>query len=277
MQNKAMSLALIIAGFATFLVWSYVDEAEQKARSRYGSQIIVMKAKRDINEADMIDESMIEKETIPEAFKEPSALFFDVNMSEEEQKKSLRGVEGTVATVPIKKGEQITRNKISEMGARTGLAPQVSPGRRAMAVQVNDQSGVSKLLKPGDRIDLIAVIDKGGGDKKNKVAKTLFQDVVVLSVGKNVTNNIAALQEKQGSKMVVRSLNEDLNYSTVTIELDPVQVQTLALVISQGENALMFSLRNNDDTERLNLGNTVIEDILTTDNSRMRVPAGGGR
>ena len=275
MQNRAMSMALIIAAFATFLVWSYVDDAEKKARERYGGQIIVMKAKRDINESELIDESMIDKETIPEAFKEPSALFFDANMSEEEQKKSLRGIEGTVATVPIKKGEQITRNKISEMGARTGLAPQVSPGRRAVAVQVNDQTGVSKLLKPGDRIDLIAVLDKGGGDKKNRVSKTLFQDVVVLSVGKNITNNIAAVQEKVGSKTVTRSLNEDLNFSTVTIELEPLQVQTLALVISQGENLLLFSLRNNDDTERLNLGGTILDDVLTTDTSRGRLPAGG--
>ena len=274
MQNRAMSLALIIAAFATFLVWSYVDEAEKKARERYGSQIIVMKAKRDINESDMIDESMIEKDTIPEAFKEPSALFFDAGMSEEEQKKSLRGLEGTVATVPIKKGEQITRNKISEMGARTGLSPQVSPGRRAVAIQVNDQSGVSKLLKPGDRVDLIGVFDRGGGDKRNKVARTIFQDIVILSVGKNVTNNIAAVQKTEGKYTTVRSLNEDLNYSTVTVELDPLQAQTFALVLSQGDNSLMFSLRNNDDTERLNLGSTVVDDLLNADPSRNRAPAG---
>lgn len=277
MQNKSMLMALIIASGATFLVWSYVDDADKKAQARFGGQVIVMKAKRDINEAELIDDSMIEKVTIPETFKEPSAIYFDPKMSEEEQQKSLKGLEGTVATVPIKKGEQITRNKMSEMGARTGLSPQVSPGRRAVAIQVNEQTSVSKLIKPGDRVDLIAVLDKGGGDKKNKVAKTLFQDVVVLSVGKNVTNNIAAVQERLGSKTVVRSLNEDLNYSTITVELEPLQAQTLALVIAQGDNSLMFSLRNNDDSERLNLGGTILEDVLSADALRGRVPAGNGR
>ncbi len=63
-------------------------------------------------------------------------------------------VENTVATVPIKKGEQITKPRVTYPGARTGLARQVSVGKRAVAIQITENQAVSKLLKPGDRVDV---------------------------------------------------------------------------------------------------------------------------
>jgi hypothetical protein len=37
---------------------------------------------------------------------------------------------------------------------------------------------------------------------------------------------------------------------------------------------LTLSLRNNDDTERANLGSTVFTDVLGADAQRVRAPAG---
>ena len=181
----------------------------------------------------------------------------------------------TVAIIPIKKGEQITYNKITEPSVRTGLASQIAPGRRAIAIPVNENSGVSKLIKPGDRVDLIAVIDLGGG-KDNKIAKTILQDVVVLSTGKSVANNVARVIEADpyGGKDRVRSLAEDTGFGTVTLEVEPQQAQTMALILSNGDSALTLSLRNNDDTERNNVAATVFQDILGADAARIRAPAG---
>jgi len=79
---------------------------------------------------------------------------------------------------------------------RTGLAPQVTPGKRALAISVGETTGVSKLVKPGDRVDLIAVI----GPKDGRVAKTILQDIVVLATGRAVSGNIARQLENDPYK-----------------------------------------------------------------------------
>lgn len=273
-------MAILIALLSVFLVSSWVGDVEERAQKRYGTTVRVVKAKIDIKESQTITEDMIGRENIPKSFLEPSAIYFedaakDAN-SEEENNKSLRSLVGSVALVPIKKGEQLSYNKITEPGIRTGLSPQVSPGRRAIAMNVTNQSSVSKLIKPGDRVDVIAVLDMGGG-KENKVSKTILQDVVVLSVGQNVTNNIPRKLEMEGSKVAYRSLNEDTSFDTVTLEVEPEQAQVVALVAGNGDSALTLVLRNNDDTERKNFGSTMMSDILGNDAGRVQRNTAGQR
>ncbi|MBS1961899.1 MAG: Flp pilus assembly protein CpaB [Bdellovibrionales bacterium] len=274
MNNRAMTMALVIALIAVFLVSSWVSDVEERAKKRFGTNVLVLKAKIDIKESQTITQEMLYVENVPKTFKEPSAIAFERTSNDDEEnnkdlQKSVAAIFGTVAIVPIKKGEQITYNKITEPGIRTGLAPQVAPGRRAIAMNVSNQSSVSKLIKPGDRVDVIAVLDMGAG-KDSKISKTILQDVVVLSVGQNVTNNIARKVEVDGNRVNYKSLSEDSSYDTVTIEVDPEQAQVVALVAGNGENALTLILRNNDDTERKNFGSTMMSDILGGDAGRIQ-------
>jgi pilus assembly protein CpaB len=278
MNNKATTMSLLMAVIAVFFVQSYVQSIEDEAKKKFGTEVLVVKAKKDIKENETITEAALELVPIPKRFLEPASVAFDDRNDEEKAKKTMKQLSGTIAIVPIRKEEQLTYNKITEPSIRTGLAPQITPGRRAVAVPVNDITGVSKLVKPGDRIDLIAIID-GGGSKTNKIAKTVLQDVVVLAVGRNVTNNVARIVEQDSytGKDRVRSLSEDASFGTVTLEVEPLQAQLLTLIQSGGDSTLMLSLRNNDDTERVELGATGFMDIMGADAARMQRQIAGGR
>jgi pilus assembly protein CpaB len=279
MNNRALTLSILMAVLAIFFVQSYVSSIEEDARKKFGTEVVVLKAKRDIKEMETINETMLEPQLVPMRFKEPAAVAFENSKEDDKDvRKGIKGLVGSVATVPIKKGEQVTYNMITEPGMRTGLSPQVAPGRRALAIPVTDITGVAKLVKPGDRVDLIAVVDRGGG-KDQKLAKTVLQDVVVLSVGRSVTNNVPRTVEMDGTtgRERVRSLAEDSSFNTVTLEVDPAQAQALALVVNNSDNALTLSLRNNDDTDRVNLPSTILDDILGADGARIRGPNGGRR
>lgn len=277
MNNKALTLSLVMAIIAVFFVQSYVSSIEEEQRKRFGTEVLVLEAKRDIKEMETINETMVEFQVIPKKFLEPAAISFNTREENKETTLGKKALAGTVAIVPIKKGEQITTNKITEPNMRTGLAPQVAPGRRAVSVPVSEITGVSKLVKPGDRVDLIAVLDMGGG-KEAKIVKTVLQDVVVLAVGHSVTNNVARTVEiDPGSgKEKVRNLAEDFNFSSVTLEVEPIQAQTLALVMANGDNAMTLALRNNDDTDRPALPALNYGDVLGADASKVppRGPAG---
>ncbi len=269
MNNKVLTLSIVMAILAVFFVQAYVSSVEEETKKKFGTEVLVVIAKRDVKEMETLNETSFELKLIPKRFLEPASVFFEKKEEDKEVTKSVKSLTGAVAVVPIKKGEQITFNKFTEPSIRTGLAPQITPGRRAVAIAVNETSGVSKLIKPGDRVDLLAVIDPGGG-KQNKIAKTILQDVVVLSVGRNVTNNVPRIVEidSQTGKEKIRSLTEDSNFASVTLEVEPVQAQALALVMASGDSALSLSLRNNDDSERTNLGPTGFADVLGGDMSR---------
>lgn len=153
-----------MAGFAVFFVVSSVSSIEEQAIHRFGPDVTVMVAKEDIREMDTIVETMLEPRIVPGNFVEPSAIRFSgkVNEGSEVFQESVKRLLGNVAVVPIKKGEQIAMNKISETSLRTGLAPQITPGKRAISIGIDEVSSVAKLLKPGDRVDVITVIDAGG-------------------------------------------------------------------------------------------------------------------
>ncbi|MFZ9596499.1 MAG: Flp pilus assembly protein CpaB [Bdellovibrionia bacterium] len=275
MNNRALTLALAMAAIAVFFVQSYVSSIEEEAKKKFGTEILVVVARKDIKEMDTINETMLELKLIPKRFKEPSAIVIDKKEQDKDSPKALKELAGLVAVVPIRKDEQLTYNKVTEPNMRTGLSPQIAPGKRAISIPVNEISGVSKLVKPGDRVDLIAVLEVGSG-KENKIAKTVLQDVVVLSIGRYVTNNVARVIEGDGNSSTstrVKPLAQDFSFASVTLEVDPGQAQALALVMANGDNALTLSLRNNDDSDRVNLASSIMSDILGTDINRVKVPA----
>ena len=256
MNSRAMSLSVVMAGIAVFFVMSSVSSIEDQTKQKFGDDVTVLVAKEDINETSTILDNMIEPKSIPKRFVEPSAIAFTTVVKEDSSDYAMetKRVIGYVAVVPIKKGEQLSLNKITEANMRTGLAPQVTPGKRAISIPVDEFTSVAKLIKPGDRVDLIAVMDLGGGAgaRENKVAKTVFQDIAILAVGRNITNNIARKVEldQATGKYKSRSLNEYDGFSSVTLELDPAQAQLLVAIAGGNSNKIFLTLRNNDDTDR---------------------------
>jgi pilus assembly protein CpaB len=268
MNKNAMTLSLVMAGIAVYFVMASVNSIEEDARNRFGNEVTVLVAKDDIKEMSNITDGMIEPRSIPKRFVEPTAVRFDTQVDEKSDSyaSEVKRINGTVAIVPIKKGEQISLNKITEPSMRTGLAPQVAPGKRAITVPAGEIEAVGKLVKPGDRVDLIGVIEAGvsSNGRPYSVAKTIMQDVVILAVGRNITNNIARRvdMDASGTKTKYKALTEFDGFSSVTIEVDPAQAQLLAAILATSGNKIILTLRNNDDTDRINLQSVRAVDAL---------------
>ncbi len=279
MNNRALTLSLLMAAIAVFFIYSYVSNIEEEQKKRFGTEVIVVKAKKNIKEMDTLDETMIIADLVPKKFLEPAAISYETqDAGDKAVVRSMKSLAGSVAIVPIRKGEQVTYSKITEPSVRTGVSPQIAIGKRAVSVPVNNITGVSKLIKPGDRVDVISIIDVGGG-KDSKVTKTVLQDVVVLAVGLSVTNNVARTIEPDpfGGKDRVKNLATDTSFATVTLEVDPQQAQLITTVLNNGENSLTLSLRNNDDSELVPLSSSTIYDVLGPDAAKVQRNLSGAR
>jgi pilus assembly protein CpaB len=252
MNSRAFTLSLVIAGIAVFMVYSFLEGREAQFVEEYGNPSPVVMAKVDIKELELIDDRKLQIENVPKKFQMPGHF------------KKIEELYNTIAAVPIKKGEQITRPRITYPGAQSGLSRQISVGKRALAVQIDEAQAVSKLIKPGDRVDVLALIDYAGGKRERIKVKTVLQDVLVLSTGLNVTNNIPLVNMESGGESREMKLNNYTNFNTVTFELTPFEVQKMVYLIAAG-NGIFLALRNNDDKSKELIGGTRLFEVLGDD------------
>lgn len=253
MNNKAFTISFIVAILAVSMVYSYVDSTKESLMQQFGTEVPVVVAKKEIKELDVLDDTNLWIKPVPRNFVQPGAG------------KSLEEFKGGMAIAPISAGEQVTRTKVTYLGARTGLARQIAIGKRAVTIPVGDDAGVAKLIKPGDRVDVLANIDLQSGNKMAMQVKTLLQDVLVLATGKYVTNTVPGILESdpmRGDQKQKLRLSEYTNFSNVTLEVDPFQAQTLVFAKLALGGQIYLVLRNNDDTMKESLQTTMAVDVL---------------
>ena len=264
MGNETRNLWLSIGAgiFATFLLYSYSQEKKAEYDKKFGTTKRVVVAKEDIAEMQTVYDTMVEAVEKPSDFVEPDAA---ITMEE---------VVGQVAAIPIKKGQQIVKNKLLTPGPETGIAQQIAPTKRAVTIPVDETRAVAKLVRPGDRVDVLAALDVGKGVAQERRVQTIMQDVVVIATGVSIVNNIPRVFEldASGKNLTQTNLTGDSKYSTITIEADPKQAQDLVYILSTAPGNLFFTLRNPNDRNLPKLPAASVSTILGTDMPVAAVP-----
>lgn len=140
----------------------------------------------------------------------------------------IEDVEGRVNTSKMTAGTPIRGAELAAPGSGAGLVAVIKPGMRAMAIKVNEVTGVGGFILPNTFVDVISIKDKG----KSKSAKTLLTKIEVLAIAQETFI-------EEGKPKVVR---------TVTLELTPEDAQKLALQTNEG--SIQLVLRNPLDEDK---------------------------
>jgi pilus assembly protein CpaB len=251
-ESRTLWVSIGAALFAVFLLYSWSQDQKDAVNRTLGSTKRVVIATQDIAEMETIDGSKVEQTERPVNFVEPEA-------AEEPD-----SIVGQVAAAPIRKGEQILKTKLLLPGAETGLSLEVSPGKRAMAIPIDDMRGVSRLLRPGDRIDLIAAVDSGTGANQHREIKTLLQNVPVLATGLNIINNLPRRFEldADGKRKMQINLSATTNFTNITVEVKPEEVQQLIFILSTSPGSLFVTLRHPNDQVVQQQRSIGVDDVL---------------
>ena len=215
-KNFILSLgAAVLCGAAAFLLL-YQKAAEVEARS---TPVSILVAARYIPAGSFLKNGMAELKSVPGAFVSPSAI------------RDLQEVAGLTTLAPISAGEQILSNKFGE--GRVTLALTLNPGFRAYTLDVSETTGVGGLLRPGNRVDLLTKVASG----KREVTSFVYQDVLVLAVGRKLGSPSTGVSENQAE--------DEGNYGTVTLAVTPEQAETLMFL--QGQPLRLILRAPNDD------------------------------
>ncbi len=138
---------------------------------------------------------------------------------------------GAIVRTAVTTGEPIRDNKVVIAKGNGFMAAILPHGMRAVSLDVSPETGAGGFILPNDHVDVILthrdkVAEKTSGIEKY-VSEAILKNVRVLAIDQ-------VLGEKDGQKVVIGK--------TATIELDPRQVETLAL--SRQLGSLSLALRS---------------------------------
>lgn len=124
--------------------------------------------------------------------------------------------------------EPLLEGRLAARGSGLGLTPIIPVGMRAVAVRVNDVSGVSGFVLPGLRVDVLVTGRPPAGD--GTITTTCLQNILVLSAGQTIQPD---------------ARGQAIQAPTVTLLATPEQAETLTLANNEGHIQLV--LRNGSD------------------------------
>ena len=265
-QSKAFLISFFAAAVAMLLVFVYINNVKDEIKSEYGTEVVVVTAKRNINEHEEIEADMLTTTVVPKNFAQPDSHG------------DIKTFEGSVAASPIKAGEQILLTKVLLKGAHTGISSQVAIHHRAISIPINDVTGVTRLLRPGDRVDIIANVQYPSDDGVKSEVKTMLQNVHVLAVGEQIQNNIPEafqVDPVSGNKKAI-NLRGSRVFNTVTIEVSPQDAQKVIFVVEAGAG-LYLTLRNSVDRLVSSIPTTTVDEVLGANSRKAALNAAKNR
>jgi len=230
-------VALVVAGFATFGVYRVLEATRLSGKVRTRPVVIAM---ADLPEGSEIDKAALTTSEWPEQTI-PAGAFAKVD-----------DAVGRVTRVAVFKGEPIVPGRLAPEGTGPGLEVKIAPGKRAMAVRINDVAGLSGLVQPGSRVDVLVTLREAIAGSREGVAKLFMENLKVLSVGSRVTRS---------------DDNAPINATTATLEVTPSEAEQIALAMKEGNIQLV--LRGYGDPDSVTTRGATHDDVL----ARLRDPS----
>jgi len=233
MQNR-LKVALVVAVFfglvAAYGIYNFLRQQRQAAEALRTATTEIVVASQDIPAGATITEEMVKKGTVKTVpWPKASVPVGAFNTPKE--------LVGKVNKMKILANEPILESRLAGEGA--GLTVRLEPGKRAMAISVNEIIGVSGFIVPDDRVDIILTTVPPGvtNAQDNRISKIVLQNMRVLSVAQST-------ESKDGKPQVPRS---------ITIEVTPEEAEKLSLASQEG--SMILALRGvGDNSEAKTIG-----------------------
>jgi len=127
----------------------------------------------------------------------------------------------------VVENELILPSKLAPKEAGAGLPPVIPAGMRALSVRVNDVVGVAGYALPGTRVDVVTTLNPTQ-QQPDVTSKVVLTNVLVLAAGTRIERDV------EGGK--------PLAVSVVTLLVDPIEAERLALASTEGK--IQLALRN---------------------------------
>lgn len=219
-----LGVAIGAAGLAALMAKGLIGKKPEKEVVEVNNvpMVSVLVAAKDLTMGErMLDASIAWRDW-------PKSSVVNSMVTKDEVPNALTEFQSARARLPIFKDEPILDKKVVQPGQRGFMSAILPKGYRAISVGVSERSTAGGFILPNDRVDVLLTrkVDdsRTGGKKVN--TETVFTNVRVLAINQTFKQETA---------------NENVTVTegkTATLELDPRQIEVLAMVESAGELSL---------------------------------------
>jgi pilus assembly protein CpaB len=161
----------------------------------------------------------------------PAATASNSFIRRSDRPEAAKEVVGSIARAPFIAGEPIRDPKLIKANGSGFMAAILPSGMRAVSTEISPETGAGGFILPNDRVDVILSRREKNPDRSGSsdivISEIILANVRVLAIDQ-------APKEKDGQNAVVGK--------TVTLELKPVQSETLARARQSG--TLSLALRS---------------------------------
>jgi pilus assembly protein CpaB len=168
-------------------------------------------------------------------------------------------LEGKRLTRPLAEGDILRPDHFAVGGVMAGLVP---PGKRAIAVGVDEVIGGGGFVAPGDRVDVLYYVRADEGDRP-QLARRLFENVRVISYGESLQGVSEEAATRRSGRTAVLALDAD--QSATLLLAETTGRLRLAVIGSQEHETLLA--RDSDAQEGvtpLRLGAAQLRPVAAT-------------
>lgn len=162
-----------------------------------------------------------------------------------------------VAIRPIEVGVPLLPPMLSGAGGQAVLSATLGRDQRAVSIRVNDVSGVGGFIAPGDSVDVLLTreVSSDTPGRVPQITDTIVENIRVIGIDQKSTEES---KDAQVSK-------------AVTVEVDPVQAQKIALGGQIGQ--LSLALRNVANRAPSQTRTITIADLRPNGSAPVSLPA----
>jgi pilus assembly protein CpaB len=217
-------IAFVLTGGTVFLVNKWLQQerarvASLPAKPAAEANTFVLVAARDIPAGNFVNAADLRWQSWPDQSVPNQYVVRGAAVKGEEIVKNFTGA---VVRQGILAGQPVSKDVMVKPGDRGFLAAVLRPGTRAIAVRVDEATGVAGLVFPGDRVDIVMLHEVN----RVRIGETILTGVRVIAIDQ-VLSDLKA----QGSK---GAQTGGIRAKTVTLELTPKQVEIVAVAIRMG-------------------------------------------
>lgn len=255
-----IAVALLVSGLTMWIGRSYLEAQRQAALDAQRQQpapqqpaTMVLVAKGNLSAGQFVRPEDLRWQPWPAEGIAPSYVV--------QGQRQLEDFVGAVVRSAIGDGEPVTETRLVRPRDRGFLAAVLTPGYRAVTVNVSPSSGISGFVFPGDHVDLILTMTLKSGDtaqstkeckskadgsysctttsaqpeRVNHVAETVLKDVRVLALDQRA--------DDQNKEIVVAK--------TATLEVTPKQAEVIAVTGDVGKMTLSLRSLARDEAQEV--------------------------
>lgn len=203
-----------------------------KPREVPSKQILVAKAAIPVGKAVTIDD--LKWQAWPE--NAPTGSFIDQKKEPEALEKSV----GAIARFDMVEGEPVTASKLVHAGNSSFMAAMLTPGTRAVSIEISPETAAGGFIQPNDRVDVVVIRELEGEQAAGGLPK-VRSDLILANIRVLAIDGIYAPPKPEGENAATGQ-GAVLVGTRATLELAEKDVVVINAAKKAGDLAL--SLRS---------------------------------